>query len=304
MKPMKNVEEAIRKKLRLAATSTLRDQLRKEVLQAQEGLSRTKPALREPIRRSVLMTRSRIKIALAAVVILAVVLGLCEFLSPGSKSGVAWATVLERTEQIPAVAIDMTAEIPSGEGQTFASTSKNYIAAGYGVRSDLYRDGQLYLIRYKLLKDKVAYQVRVDLKKYWRIPISNQAATDDMDDPRMWLKTILSGDYTELGRSTINGITVEGIEASRPEMAGKDGVMRLWVDVRTELPVQIEVEMTAPSEGQMRLHKFTMTNFEWNAQIDESLFEPNIPDDYTEEEFQTVNRNQPGSSKAQPVPTK
>jgi outer membrane lipoprotein-sorting protein len=57
--------------------------------------------------------------------------------------------------------------------------------------------------------------------------------------------------------------------------------MRLWVDVETNLPVQIEVEMLGMEAGQMSSQRFVMENFEWNESVDESIFVPDIPDDYT-----------------------
>ena len=304
MRPMENVEEAIRRKLRFTAASTLRDQWRTEVLQAQEELTKTRPALREPTLRSTIMRNSYVKLALAAVVILAVVFGLSEFLGTGSKSGVAWAEVLEKTEQIPAVVFDMTVEIVYSEDKKLVLPSKNYVAGDYGTRSDIFIDGKLSLIKYRLPSKKVAYQVRVDQRKYWRIDLSDEQAARgrDTDDPRTWLKMILSGDYTKLGRGTINGIAAEGVECNRPEMVGKDGVLRLWVDVQTELPVQIEAEMLGMEAGQMRQHKYVMENFEWNAQLDESLFEPNIPEDYTLGEDPRADRARQENPKAQPTP--
>ena len=93
---------------------------------------------------------------------------------------------------------------------------------------------------------------------------------------------ILSGGgYTELGRTTIDGVVVEGIEGRRREADGQDCVMRIWVDVEADLPVQIEVELKGMEGGRMKQQKFVMENFDWNAQLDESFFEPNVPDDYT-----------------------
>lgn len=229
------------------------------------------------------MRNSYVKWVLAAAVILAVILGLSEFLGRGGKSGVAWAEVLEKTEQVPAVVFDMTAEIAQSQDQRLVMPSKNYVAGDYGTRSDIFLDGKLSLIKYRLPGRKVAYQVRVDQKKYWRFDLSDEQAAQgrDPDDPRTWLKMILSRAYTTLGRTTINGVATEGIECHWPEMVGKDGVIRLWVDVETNLPVRIEVEMLEMEGGRMRPQKFVMENFQWNAQLDESLFEPNIPADYT-----------------------
>jgi hypothetical protein len=97
MKPRDNVEEAIRRKLRFTAASTLRDRWRKAVLRARDEHTKTSPALREPTLRSAIMKNSYVKLALAAVVILAVVLGVTEFLGPGGRQH-GWEEGLEKTE--------------------------------------------------------------------------------------------------------------------------------------------------------------------------------------------------------------
>lgn len=42
-----------------------------------------------------------------------------------------------------------------------------------------------------------------------------------------------------------------------------------------------------------------MENFEWNVSLDESIFEPNIPDDYTQVEELRASHDRQESSKAQ-----
>lgn len=59
MKPKKEVEEAIREKLRFTAAATLRDQWRRDVLYAQERGKETRPARHEPFSGRTIM-RSRI----------------------------------------------------------------------------------------------------------------------------------------------------------------------------------------------------------------------------------------------------
>ncbi len=289
MKPMRNVEEALRSKLRFAAASTLRDRWRKEVLQAHVGANHhspvptePRPALREPTLRSTLMRNSYVKLALAAVVILAVVLGLAEFLGPGGKSGVVWAEVMEKAAQAPTVVFDTTEEYSYPQGRKVVFRIKTCRSTEYGDEAEVYCEGQLISIHYWLPRQKVAYQVRPDRKQYARTDLSEpEAAWGSQDDPRSWLKKILSGKYTKLGRTTINGRAAEGVECKLGEAAGQDIIMRLWVDVQTNLPVRIEHEELHMLEGQMRPLKSVMENFEWDAQLDESLFEPSIPADYT-----------------------
>ncbi|MEN6427126.1 MAG: hypothetical protein ABFE13_17360 [Phycisphaerales bacterium] len=273
------------------------------VLTAHEKATNRTSAATRPSVRNIIMKNSFVKLVLAAVVVLAVILGLSEFLGTGRTSGVAWAQVLERTEQVPVVIFDMTAEITEGQGQPLVMPSRNYVAGDYGTRSDIFMNDKLMAIKYRLPQKKVAYQVRVDQKKYWRLDLSEEEAAMGRapDDPRTWLRMILSGDYRNLGRATINGVAAEGIECSRPEFVGSDGVIRLWVNVETNLPVRIEVEMRETEGGRMKPQKFVMESFEWNAPLDESLFEPNIPADYTPVEDRPNKQARQEQSSDQPA---
>lgn len=250
------------------------------------------------------MRNSYVKLVLAAVVVLAVVLGLTEFLGPGSKSGVAWGQVMEKAEQAPTVVFDMTREISYPQDRKLVFSSKNHLSGEYGVKSEVYYEGKLFQLKYKLPRQKVAYSIRVDRKQYWRSDFSDEevAERSRMDDPRSWLKVILSGEYIQLGRTTINGVTAEGIECKLREVAGENGVMRLWVDVETNLPVRIEMEKLGMEEGQMRPVKYVMENFEWNVPLDESLFEPDIPADYTPGEDPRAGQARQENTQAQPTP--
>lgn len=281
MRPADKVEEVIKNDLNFTAGTDLHDRMLNDVLNAQEESKITESAATKPNIRRQVMKNPITKLAAAAVIIIAVLIGI--LLPGGSATGVAWGEVLERAEQVPTVTFDMTVEIGQQEGKNLVLPSNNYVAGNYGTRSDIFLDGKLSMIKYRLPAEKVAYQVRVDQKQYCRIELSDeQVATGRApDDPRTWLKMILSGDYTELGQDTINGIIAEGIECNRPEMVGENGIMRLWVEVETNLPLKIEVEMLGMEGGQMRPHKYVMENFEWNASLDKSLFEPNIPNDYT-----------------------
>ncbi len=235
-----------------------------------------------------IIMKSRItKLAAAAVIIVAVILGLT-FTGGPDMASVAWAEVIEKVEQISALTYDMTTEISYPGNKTLTYQSENYVAGDYGTRSSISMNGEVFVVKYLLPRKKLAYHIRPKYKTYIRIDLSDEQAArgKDPDDPRTWLKTILSGDYTELGRDNINGVAVEGIKCSRLEMTGEDSVMRLWVGVETNLPVRIEVEMFSMEGGQMRPHKYVMENFQWDVELDESVFEPNIPDDYKLREVQ------------------
>jgi len=306
MRPADNLEEAIKKDLNFAAGAELHDRMLDDVLNAQEKSIKTRSAVAWPNLRGTIMKSRIVKLAAAAAIIAVVVLGLFEFVKTENKSGVVWAEVLKQAEQIPMVVFDMTAEIAYPEGKKLTLPSKNYVAGDYGTRSDIFVDGKLLALKYRLPDKKVAYQVRPDQKKYWRFDLSDEEAAKgrDTDDPRTWLRMILSGDYRETGRTSINGIEVEGIECNNAGVTGdEDTVMRLWVDVETNLPIRIEVEGEEMEAGQMRPRKFVMENFQWNVELDESIFEPNIPDDYTQGEDPRASRDRQESSRAQQAPS-
>jgi hypothetical protein len=101
-------------------------------------------------------------------------------------------------------------------------------------------------------------------------------------NPREFIKLFLSTGHTKLGRKTIDGIEVEGIEVDSPKVGGgmfEEAIGRLWVDVETELPVLMEVEGVAAS-GAMQT-KMIMDEFRWDEKLEAGFFEPNIPADYT-----------------------
>jgi hypothetical protein len=298
MKPADNINEFFNN-AGISTNPKMDEAVLEKVLTVHE---KTKSARTEPNLRRTIMKNPITKFAAAALIIIAVTLGLFEFSGTGTTPGVVWAKVLEKTEQIPAVVYDMTVEIEQPGGENLVLPSRNYVAGDYGTRSDMYIDGKLSKIGYRLPTQKVAYVVRVDQKKYWRFELSDEGAAQgqDPDDPRTWLKNMLSGGgYTELGRAEINGVVVEGVECNGPDLGGEDCFMRVWVDVETNLPVQIIMEMLGKEGGQMRMHKYVMENFEWNASLDEKTFEPNIPDDYTLREDPRAGQARQENSKTQ-----
>ena len=280
MKPVRDIRKLFQK----AAAETRPEMDRKvleRVLAAHKTVNHGDSPANRSNRRSISMKNPIVRLAVAAAIIATAVLGLSEFIGTDAGSGVVWAQVLEKTDQIPAVVFDMTAEIDEPEGK-LVLPSRQYVAGDYGTRADTFMDGKLVAINYRLPRKNVAYQIRVDRKQYRRFDVSYEEGLGrDPDDPRTWLKMILSGEHTKLDRTAIDGVVVEGIQGHLVEDNGEDTVMRLWVDVETNLPVRIEVEIAGMEGGRMKQQKFVMENFDWNAQLDESFFEPNIPDDYT-----------------------
>jgi len=287
MRPAENIENLI-KNINIDTNAKIDEEVLGEVVEAFEKSKAKNTSATEQNIWRIIMKSKITKIAAAAVIIVAVILGLTITDGPDIAS-VAWSEVIEKVEQIPALTFDMTTEISYPGNKAISIQSENYVAGDYGTKSSLYMNGEVIVVKYRLPNKNLAYIIRPKDKTYMRIDLSDEHAAkgQDPDDPRTWLKMILSGDYHELGRDNINGVAVEGIECNRPEMTGdENGVMRLWVDVETNLPVRIEIEKLGMEAGQMRPHKFVMENFQWNVELDESVLEPNIPNDYKLREVQ------------------
>jgi hypothetical protein len=97
---------------------------------------------------------------------------------------------------------------------------------------------------------------------------------------------------TRLGKREIDGVRTEGFEVKDVKIFSQvprillhveDINIRLWVNEETLLPIRIEGE--GFFTGLMTLFKKcryeeVMYDIEYDAEIEESIFDPNIPDDY------------------------
>ncbi len=243
-----------------------------------QGLAQTKPH-GHSIWREHIMRNRIVQLAAAAAIIAAAGIVLYHLgVSPDATS-VAWAEVMSKVENVPVVTYKMKITMAYPEGRQWMDESDVYVSKEHGGRIDSYKEGQLYMVKYLLPARKVAYIVHPQLKRYFERALSDEqaAAMLEQQDPRQWLKWILSWDYTKLGRSEIDGVEVEGIEARREDKE----TLRLWADVQTNWPVRIESEGQMMNEGQLRPSHMILDHFQWDAELDPALFEPNIPPDYT-----------------------
>ena len=243
-----------------------------------QDLARTKqrehPLWRESIMRNRIVQVAAVVAIFAGIVIVSRHLGV----SPDGAR-VAWGELLSKVENVPVVTYKMKITMDYPQGRQWMDESDVCVGKEYGGRIDSYKDGQLYMIKYLVPARKALFIVHPQLKRYLERTLSDEevAGIVKQQDPRQWLQQILAEDYSSLGRSEIDGIEVEGIEAKPREKE----ILRLWVDVKTNWPVRIESEGKMMNEGQLRPSHIVLDHFQWDAEIDTSQFEPVIPADYT-----------------------
>ena len=238
----------------------------------------------------VIMKSKITKLAAAAAIIIAAFIGIYQFGGSINVAGVAWADLAERVEQIRTCVFRGHSTVTGGPKGAGAQEMEMFVSSEYGFRADMYHDGKLQMSQFMLPAEKAIISIMPEQKKYMRMLLTDEHVArmrqQGSGDPRDMVRQFMSTEYTELGRDVIDGVEVEGIETTDPKALGgvfENYVGRLWVDVRTDLPVRMEMEiqMPAPAGDEPMKMSMVMDGFEWGVEIDPSVFEPDIPDDYT-----------------------
>ncbi|MHC4559354.1 MAG: hypothetical protein ACYS80_18840 [Planctomycetota bacterium] len=311
MRPADNINELI-KKLHLKASADLDKRVHDDISAALGESEKTKSVRTEPNIWRIIMKSRISKLTAAAVIIIAVFFGLNIF---NDSSGVAWAEVVKRLEDIKTVAYKITTDIKSmprtPEGYTTHITQDvtlSYEQSAVRIDSSLQvPSGTRKSHTYILFEESVLITVTPAQKKDRKVIISDeqmQKMEDEKGDPVTLLKAMLEHDYTELGRKTIDGIEAWGIEVSDPKLGMKMGyfisggmfdetTVQLWVDEKHELPIRINATGSS-KEGQASMET-VYDNFQWDIEIEPALLKPEIPDDYelmTQGKWETGNEGQ------------
>lgn len=237
-----------------------------------------------------IIMKSRItKYAAAAVIIVAVLIGINQFGGSIGGAGVAWGNVLEYVQHVSTVVFRVTVvSTVTGKDKPVEAQKAVYLSSKYGTRGDMYVNDKIVSMEYMAAGENVVIMVVPEEKKYLQfvLPPDKAKQRHEMSDPRQMVMQLMSVEYKKLEPTQINGIDVEGIESQSPRIAGgmfEDATARLWVDVQTDLPVLMEIEGVAGG-GSMQM-KMVIDNFQWDVELEPSLFEPNIPSDYTKKEL-------------------
>ena len=226
------------------------------------------------------------KVAAAAVLIIAITLGLFECIETGSPSGVVWAKVAEQVQASPGFTCRSKVILTNTEaGSPTQMDMRMYGSPEYGIRVDQYEDGKIVISNYGNRADNTIITITHPMKTYTREPLLDRdIANLEQMSPKKLVEQYLSTEYKKLGPNTIDGLEVEGIEVNDPSVVQatfpvESIVARLWVSKETGFPVQIEAELTG-NNGALKMEA-VMNELQWNVEFSASDFTPNIPSDYT-----------------------
>jgi outer membrane lipoprotein-sorting protein len=297
---MKSAED-IKQCFRQSTLSTNRDRheaIFEEILRAQEQSRETLSASPRPMNWSSIMKSPLTKLAVAAAVVIACVIGLSFWRTTGS--GIALADVLARIEKVKSVRWQWSYKITGGDPNTYKRYNEMRVtwlaSQKYGSKStwenvDPNGEWGQYVENCFLPQKKTWIHIFPTEKIYICQELEDAEVEEMQDDmnPGNYFKGIQQDKYESLGRSTIDGIEVAGFRLpADPNWfirlgENQQAEYKIWVDVKTLLPVRYDVLASAEVDKMVdRLtHHVVMHDFQWDVPVDAAEFEPPISDGYT-----------------------
>ncbi len=244
---------------------------------------------RSDSRWRMIMNSKMTKLAAAAVILMGVMIGFQLF---SGTSSVSWAQVRQQVAAVKAVLY--RAQVNGTEdGQPVQVQIEATLADEHGTRMDTYMGDQLLGRSFTLADKKTHVYVMPSQGKYIEVELTEDIRREN-GDPKLIVEAFLQGDYTELGRRELNGVTLEGIQSHDVSptdgIPGGKGLMdaikggeakvtaSLWVDAATGWPVEITLDVTSRNGGEQMT--IVVSDFQWDAQIDPTAFASVIPEGY------------------------
>lgn len=245
--------------------------------------------------RKMIMKSPITKLAAAAVIIIACFTGLFFWKSTGS--GIALADVLARIEQVKTYRYKWSFKMTGPDNVELHATE--WVSQEHGTKKSNYEavdpNGRVSTVstRYFLPQKKTLIIIFPKQKKYLRKELDDAEVERELEkrknDPLAMIKGILKCKYESLGRSTIDGIEVEGFQTRDPNYWPEELPVRrqfytkIWVDVKTRLPARYESNISEDFDRMgNKIHSHLVWyDFKWDVLVDAAEFEPVIPDDYT-----------------------
>lgn len=303
------LDDALSEAIGSKETRTDFDQWKLQHPQAVEML--TSRAVREPWAsprphsvRNIIMKSPLTRLTAAAIVVIACVIGF--FLWRTTGSGIALADVLKRVEQVKAFRSksSVTMYSPGKPGRVEFRCS-SVMSQEYGikhteeVREDPNGEWEPLGARYFYPQKKTLIQIGHPIKTYFLWEVDDAEAQEQQDflsqvvDPAKFLRDIMACRYESLGRSTVDGVEVEGFHTTDPNCRSALGRtvykdpkvevdVKIWVDVKTRLPVRCEDHGSGLDEmGNPWVVQSITADFGWDVPLTAAEFKPPpVPNGY------------------------
>ncbi len=272
MRLAENIENFI-KRVRFKASARMHERTLNDALEAQEESRKTKSAELKPKIWRTIMKSGMTKLAAAAVIVIAVMVGISQL----GSSSVAWADVLENIRNSKTLTFLVRAK------EQEPPIMKVMVIHPYLLRFEFLCKipnepivgGQIWIVDTGKGKSLILDTV----KKKGKVCPTDRAMLDIYDTFRNFRDRV---DYSvdEIGSRQIGDKQVIGFKLKKEE--DKREIM-VWADPETKLPILME-ETCENREGQVMQH--VVTDIVFDAELDVSLFSLQPPKGYKLEEFE------------------
>ena len=295
MKSEKEIEQIVRK-FSITASSKMDKKVCDDVSDIIKKHKNTSVTVNQsPIWR-IIMKSNITKLTAAAVILIACLLGLTLWRSTGS--GITLADVLTSIEQVSAYEYKMSSK-GTRQQSNIGAISTLLISKEYGIKQiskldDPNNDDTPGYDSYLLPRQNSIIYINHSEKtyvtmKYDGVKLDYYKA--EYGDPQIIIQQILDCNHISIGQSIVDGITAEGFQTKDLTYKGgffgqddyfvgsyKQVDVKLWVDVKTYLPVKLEEDIIM--ENGRHINQIC-SDFKWNVIVNADDFVPNIPGDYT-----------------------
>ena len=264
MRPADNTKQFI-KNASIKSNPEVNEAVLKELLNELDKSKSMPCAAREPNIWRIIMRSPITKIAAAAVIIVSLIVA-SHFLGVPTES-VGWADVVRPILTARTVVFNL-------EGENMPTTRVMNMGTQRVRLEVLSADGksvQVMVIDYDAsrmltLIPNQKKAIVIDLKD---IPEKPENVLEELRNVVTEIQNDPDVSVEPLGEKEIDGRIVKGFRARNP-----DGEITVWADPETALPIRME--------QQWRQLQFVYTDFQFDIEMDESLFSMEIPEGYSE----------------------
>ncbi|MCK5269657.1 MAG: hypothetical protein KAJ46_02685 [Sedimentisphaerales bacterium] len=262
------------KKLQVEPGADMDVKVHSRITKTLEEWEKTKPAFVEPNIWRKIMKSKITKLATAAVIIIAVMIGINQFGDSIGGGSVVWADVIEQISEFRPYVCKMTFKYDGDR----PNNTYTVMYMTLSRRREIRDQGKLIQV-FDMSQRPVSILTLYPDRKFARETLLLDRGP--LKDPDM-LRIIAgrqNGTEEDLGLDKINGKTVRVFHS--PDQHNE---FTVWVDVETSLPERVEIQQ--PTSNRIII----MEEFEFDVEFDESLFDTTAPEDYAVDRIERAGR--------------
>ncbi len=269
MRPAEKVEKLI-KKLQYKASAETHDKVLNNVIQAMDRYEKQKPGARASNIRSSIMKHPIIKLAAAAAIIIVIIVGVSHF--GGNGANLVYAGVVEQLASARTMTYSILTQTPV---ESMPTLRLEMAFKEPGCVRTITADGYINIIDWSQNR---GISIWPPERQYIDFEASN-LQHDPEKNSFMVVEKLRTLPYRAdevLGEKEIDGRVLQGFRVTKADM-----INTVWIDPVTEQLVRVEIKYpNAPGMNTI------MTDFQFNVELDDSLFSLTPPADFTRMEVQ------------------